>query len=202
MRHAARLASVIVGLAGLAWFISFAIGRASALQSAERTIAEQKQANAALVEAHVREVRRTTDSLRTVFANAERQRQVQLRHADTALVRTGRTVDSLRAILADTATLVPRAIAEDALAQYDSLALAFREYLRVDAVVHQAIADERKAWQVERTAADSALAAWKASSVAWQEAATCRVFGMPCPTRTQAFIGGGLTVLAAVLVVR
>lgn len=142
---------------------------------------------------------RTRDSipvLLAVNAKAERKR-LAMRDTGVAVLARGDSVvaDLRRDTLADSATL--RQSLTVALAQYDSLAAAFRAYLRADAVAHTATDAVLAQYGRTVAAADSTITAQRAHLAALQ-ARECRVLGLPCPSRRAAFVGGVIVTLGVI----
>ena len=145
---------------------------------------------------------RTRDSipvLQAASAKAERKR-LTMRDTGVAVLARGDSVvaDIRRNLSADTATVPTlRADLTLALASYDSLAAAFRAYLRADAVAHTA--SDAVLAQYGRTvaAADSTITAQRAHIAALQ-ARECRVLGLPCLSRRAAFVGGVIVTLGVI----
>lgn len=194
----------------------WAIGRASSREVATRVRAEMRDSVAfevALAVAPLRRVAADADSARL----AAEAKLAKVRTSGRAtLASTGRTVDSLRSAFGDSerpdasgptqGDSVPRSAFTNALAQYDSLAGAFRAYLHADSVAHQVAARRDSATSMLQQQTERALVAMTQARDAWRQAATCKVrlvfATVGCPTRTQAFVGGAVVALAAVVVLR
>ena len=90
-----------------------------------------------------------------------------------------------------------------ALAQYDSLATAFRAYLMSDSTYHRVIEAERASVSSLLTLADSTITAKNQALQALRKAHECRiVFGIRCPTRVQSAVGGMILTGAIVVALR
>lgn len=191
----ARWLGTLAAVVLLAFLASGAIARASADATETRVRAEMRDSVALVVARAHQERVLALDSARRAFAQAERTRRTARARVDTVWQATDATVDSLRP---DTTANV-----QVALAAYDSLAVAFRAYMRADSASHAAIAAERAATDAALSSADAALAAMTQARDAWKRAATCRtVFRIKCPTRTQAFVAGAVVTLGVTLAVR
>lgn len=162
------------------------------------------QDNAARLARAYRATRDSIPALRAAFGNVERARQVERRRADAALVRSSGTTDSSRAVVADPDADAPRLRAQLNLqiATTYSLSAAFRAYLRADSAAHATAAEERAALYRALAAADTALTAKDRHIAALDRLANCRVLGLPCPSRKQAFIGGAVVAAVVIVVVR
>lgn len=191
------LAVALVITVGAVW----AIGRASERETAARVRAEMRDSVAFEVAMAVAPLRRAASDADSARLAAEAKLAKVRQSARVTLDVTGRTVDSVRAAFGnagqrDTATVV-------VLAAYDSLAASFRAYLRADSTAHALTDSARVADHALIAQQDRALVAMTQARDAWRQAATCRVvFGIRCPTRTQAFVGGAVVALAAVVVLR
>lgn len=171
MPHVTKAVTVL-GLALVAWGLVVVIGQSSAKEAMLRTIAEQKAENAAIVESAYREKR--ADSLKYMRMVAEALRSVRVAEgrSRSTLAATERTIDSLRSAFGNVGQdSVPRVAFTHALAQYDSLATAFRAYLMSDSTYHGVIEAERASVYSLLTLADSTIAAKNAALRAWEVAA-------------------------------
>jgi hypothetical protein len=123
--------------------------------------------------------------------------------AAVTLAVTGGAVEAHRADTASTDADTLRRALTSTLAAYDSLAAAFRAYLHADSSAHALTDRARVVDRALIAAQDRALTAMTQARDAWKEAATCRiVFGIRCPTRTQAFMGGAIVTAGVIMAVR
>lgn len=206
MRHVAlKRALTILGLAGVAWLIVFAIGRSSALQSARQTIADQKEENAAKVEAVYRLSRELirAESLKVeqVRRDLYRERQKSMHVLDSAETATA----SSMSVLQDSVATVPqlRGALYIQVATTERVSQQFREYLMSDSTYHRAIDAERLSVFSLLTLADSTIAAKNEAIAALRKVGECRIIGpIRCPTRTTAFVGGAIVTLGVLMAVR
>jgi hypothetical protein len=181
----------------------WAIGRASATDTAERVRAEMRDSVAFEVALAVAPLRRAAAEANTAMLAAEAKLAKVRTTGRATLASTGATVDTHRADTASADADTLRQALTSALAAYDSLAAAFRDYLHTDSVAHIRTATRDSVTSVLLNQQDRALVAMTQARDAWKQAATCRtVFGIKCPTRTQAFVGGAVVALAAVVVLR
>lgn len=188
----------IFGVALVAWLAVFAIGRSAALQAAKDTIAAQKVENAAIVESAYRQSRVFEDSLRTTTQRLARLQQRDRANAVRVAEHTGTTIDSLRTVPVTDTTALPTA-----LAAYDALSAAFRDYLRSDSLYHKAEAEERAGLYHSLTLADSTILHKNTAIVALQKSSGCTImWQVKCPTRTQAFVFGVIATGAVVIALR
>jgi predicted transcriptional regulator len=147
--------------------------------------------------------------LKTEVANAERKRAaydstrtvaIQNQYAAKSITKKvlerGAKLDTAVAELKGAALAVDTVTPEVAtlLKAVDSVRVAALLYrTQVDSLVYMH-ERERKTWQDALAAADSALVAYD-RVLQQQRAAECRVFGLPCPTRTQSFLAGTVILL-------
>ena len=152
---------------------------------------------------------RRADSLRTAYRQAKEragheqavsqrleQRQAAAGQRLTAkLEEVSRVNDSLKA-LPDSADF------QDALqvatSQTDSIATVVTSYVVLVDSMRDQHARERRSMAVALADADSTIAV-QLALIASLKADRCRVLGLPCPSRSQAFISGALLVTLAVL---
>lgn len=175
-----------------------AIGRASAREAESRVRAEMRDSVAYQVAVAVAPLRKVAADADAARLAAEAKLAKVRQSARVTLDVTGRTVDSLRSVPVTDTTALPVA-----LAAYDSLAASFRAYLRADSTAQALTDSARVADHALIAQQDRALVAMTQARDAWKSAATCRlVFGIKCPTRSQAFVGGAVVALAAVVVLR
>ena len=169
----------------------WALGRASSVQSERDTIAAQAQANAQVAHRAYREARKAVAPALARTDTVTRRVLVQ----DAAL---GVQLDTARAVLADTAATL--AEVRETLAATVVRAEAFRVAVDSLTVAH---AEERRVLVAALAGADLALVAQTRATEAYRRAGQCRVvFGIKCPTRTQAFIVGAVVTVAAFVAVR
>ena len=167
--HVSR-ALTILGCALGAWLLVVLVSRSAALQAARQTIADQKEENAAKVEAVYRLSREMI-----------RQESLKVVQAERALARArasaGKTLDSANmatltnmAVLQDSAATVPqlRTALSSQIATTDALAQQFREYLQSDSSAHALIDAERASVYRLLTLADSTIAAKNEALEAWK----------------------------------
>lgn len=186
-------------LAGLAVLALVAVGRSSASSTEQRVRAEMRDSVAFAVAVAIAPLRKVAAESEARRLAAEAQLARRRAASVVTLAVTGRTVDSVRANLPespDSSTVV-------VLAAYDAMAAQFRAYLASDSVA-DAAADVARVDQLSvLSKTTDALAAMTQARDAWRQAATCRtVFRIPCPTRTQAAIGGILLGVATVVLLR
>lgn len=206
MSHVAlKRALTILSLAGVAWLSVFAIGRTSALQAARQTIADQKEENAAKVEAVYRLSREliTAESLKVV--KAERALAQARRSADKALDSAESATASSMSVLQDSAATVPqlRGALVVQVATTERVSAAFRAYLMSDSTYHEAERVERIALYRSLTLADSTIVAKSQALDALRKVGSCTiVWRIKCPTRTSTFVLGALATGAVVIALR
>lgn len=155
-----------------------------------------KQANAARVTAAYQHARDSVSALDAARLSAERKLAKVRQSAVTTVQHTDSVVDAVRR---DT-TPVTDARVPLLLASYDSLAAAFRAYVRASDSALDASRAQIAASALALHRADSALAA-KDAVIAAYARRECRVLGLPCPTRRTAFLAGAVGALAVVVVV-
>ena len=203
MRHASRAATVL-GLALGAWLSVLYIGKSSALTAAKVTIAEQKEENAARVEAAYREKRADSLKYAREVAQAVKAKREALARLDGTLTLTGMQLDSARAVLADSLATAEalRASLTTTVAKVDTLMVEVSRYKTAADSLEGAHQRER-AYLVETLrGADATIAAKDAAMKSWRKAAECRILGFKCPTRTQTFVLGVVTTGALVVALR
>lgn len=181
------------------------VGRSNALATANRVIAEQKEANAAIVEFAYREKRADSVKYARMVADAVNQKRKAELRLDGQLTMTGMQLDSARAVLADSSasTVALRYSLTMTVAKIDSLVSSIQVYRHsTDRVI--AAQDSVIRWQAGALVlADSTIALKNQSIALWRKAAECRiVFGVRCPTRTTAFVGGAIVTLGVIIAVR
>lgn len=156
-------------------------------------------------EQRAKRIERQADSLAVAYQGSKRQvesaqalsRQIAMRAREDGLrlrqqiARAQDVTDSLRADTSD-AVLI-------AIAHSDSLATATASYVSLIDTLLERHASERRLMAAALADADSLIAVQNALNAALR-AERCRVWGRPCPSRSQAFIGGAL--LVALLVIR
>lgn len=173
MRHVVPRVLTLLGLVGAAWLVVYSIGRTSALQSAEQTIAAQKEANAALVEAHARHLRdlARADSLRV--EQARQQARAARRDLNTALLANTALLDSARAVLADSAATVAdlRAALATTVTELDSLVATVNRYAAAQDSVEAVHQRERVALYAVLAAKDSTIAAKNVALAGYKQVA-------------------------------
>lgn len=150
-----------------------------------------------------RRARQSRDS--AVAQNLRLERQVaHLRgQAVGALAQGDAVADSARVVLADSSANISRlrsTVASLVLSQ-DSLSASFRRYLAADSTLHYRWGVERDKSTVALDKAETAYRSLEAVNAALRKASQCRIAFVPCPTRTQAAVGGLIlgTVLATQL---
>lgn len=188
-------------LIGASLVTVWAIGRSSAAESEARTLAAMRDSVAFKAVRGYRKHRDSTGVLLTAYHVAERKRLMLRRVADTVLAATDATTRAQMAVLADSAATVPqlRGALYVQVQTTERIAAEFREYLRVSDSSHAAASRTIAAQSMALASADTAIDALTVARDQWKRAATCRVLGVRCPTRTQAFIGGALLTLGLVV---
>lgn len=200
MRHV-RSILITLGCAGVVALLAFLSYRASVEAAHRKAIAEQKEANAAIVEGVYRYSRElhTKDSIRVAqMARALKNAQTI---AERVVASTDSTMATVRGDTSDADSLVWRARLSLAVASYDSLASAFHAYLRADTEAHRVFEVERESLYRLLTLADSTIDVWKVSSEAWKRVSVCEIrlliADVPCPNRRTVLVVGGLAGLYA-----
>ena len=199
-----RRTLITVGLVAMAGFVVWAIGKSSALTAAKVTIAEQKEENAARVEAAYREKRADSLKYAREVAQAVKAKREALARLDGQLVSTAYTLDSAHAVLADSLATADalRASLTTTVAKVDILMVEVSRYKTVADSLDMAHQRER-AYLVETLrGADATIAAKDAAMKSWRKAAECRILGFTCPTRTQTFVLGVVATGALVVALR
>lgn len=204
MSHVPR-ALTILSLALGAWLLVLAVGKSSENAAVLATLAEQKEANAALVEQGYRDRRadsaRFTARLRAAAA-AERKLAARL---DATLATSALAVDSAGAVLADpTANNVAlRYTLAMTAERLDSMVSVVRLYRTSADTLAASHSIERARLLSLLSSADTVIAAKNLALTGWRNAARCTiVFGIKCPTRTQSAVGGALLALGVIVAVR
>lgn len=203
MSHVAR-ALTILSLALAAWLIVFAVGKSSEATAIRRTIAEQKEANAAIVEAVYREKRADSLKYARIVAQARSAERKMAARLDGVLTNAGLTVDSARAVLADSMapTVALRYSLTLTVEKLDAVVREARVYRTSAEARFAADSAERVYLRSLVTDADGVIAAKNLAIEGWRKAADCRILWMRCPTRTQAALGGALITFGVVMAVR
>lgn len=213
MRPHVTKAFTVLGLALVAWGIVALVSRSAALKAARQTIADQKEENAAKVEAVYRLSR---ELIRAESLKVEQVRRDLYRERAKSmhvLVSSQHTIDSLRLAFGDTgrpdlsgaapSDSIPRSAFTNAVRSYDTLAQQFRDYLMSDSTYHLAEAEERKGLYRSLTLADSTIAAKNEALKALRKVSECTiVWRLKCPTRTQTFVLGAIATGAVVVALR
>lgn len=144
-------------------------------------------------------LRQTADSARVTAIQAqyqaksagqlERQAAGALRN-QLAAVRD--SLDALRDVAQDSAASLDsvRQALKGAIQLADTLRIQVSVYLTAVDTLRERHAEERRAMTVAMEKADTALAHQDALIRALQKQAECRVFGRPCPSRTQMLLAG------------
>ena len=180
----------------------FFVARSSRLAGIERVRADvaTEQASVASAAYHA-----SRDSIPVLQRAAQKANSAVVRARETARA-VARTADSVtaqsRALLEANRPESPDSSYRTQLvlqvAVTDSLSVAFRAYVSADEQSHLAMTAVAERQQTVIRLADSALVA-KDRVIAALRKAECKVLWTPCPTRTQAFVGGGLVVAAIFL---
>ncbi len=121
---------------------------------------------------------------------AQQEARALKRSLDEMGVRLARTQRKVKTVppLQDTTA---QRIVTHLTAEVDSLQTAYTEVVAELDTLNRALVAERKATRVLAQAADSTIAAQKALIAALEAPQKpCRVLGIPCPTPTQAALGG------------
>lgn len=205
MRPHVTRAFTVLGLALVAWGLFVFVGRSAALDAANRTIAAQKEENAAIVEAALRQNREIirAESLKLVQVRRDlhRERAKSMHILDSANMATLGNMAMLR----DSSATVPqlRGALSNAIQTNEVLAGQFRAYLMSDSTYHAQERVERIALYRSLTLADSTILALKEVNQALRKVGECRIIGpIRCPTRTQSAVGGALITLGVFMAVR
>ena len=182
----------------------WAIGRSTSVQSERNTIAEQAQRNAQVAHKAYRETRKLVAPALAATDRVQNVARIRGDAVDVSTIGLIRTIDSARAVLADSAAELAtvRETLAATVASADSLLADVAAYrVAVDSltVVHAA---ERRVLLAALTSADVALAAEQRVSRAYKLASECRVLWIKCPTRTQTAIGAALVTVAVIVAVR
>ncbi len=181
---------LVLAAVALALVAGFALGTCGRSDAPDLSWHEQ---NVARVTRYSRQTRDSLAVLQAASAKAERKRLAMRDTGVAVLTRGDSVVADIRrdTVTADSTKLVR------ALAQYDSLAAAFRAYLRADSVAHTATDAVLAQYGRTVAAADSTITAQRAH-IAALTARECRVLGMPCPSRRAAFAGGVIVTLGVI----
>ena len=182
----------------------WAIGRSTSVQSERNTIAEQAQRNAQVAHKAYRETRKLVAPALAATDRVQNVARIRGDAVDVSSIGLIRTIDSARAVLADSAAELAtvRGTLAATVASADGLLADVAAYrVAVDSltVVHAA---ERRVLLAALTSAEVALDAERQVSAAWRKASECRVLWIKCPTRTQSFIVGAVVTVAAFVAVR
>lgn len=131
----------------------------------------------------------TTQYASKAAGQQERKAAVAL-GAQVALVQD--SLDALRQIAQDSGASLDsvRQALKGSIQLADSLTMQVSVYMAVVDTLRSKQAEERRAMTVALDRADSALAHQDALIRALQKKAECRVFGRPCPSRTQMLLAG------------
>ena len=131
----------------------------------------------------------TTQYASKAAGQQERKAAVAL-GAQVALVQD--SLDALRQIAQDSGASLDsvRQALTGSIQLADSLTMQVSVYMAVVDTLRSKQAEERRAMTVALDRADSALAHQDALIRALQKKAECRVFGRPCPSRTQMLLAG------------
>ena len=131
----------------------------------------------------------TTQYASKAAGQQERKAAVAL-GAQVALVQD--SLDALRQIAQDSGASLDsvRQALKWSIQLADSLTMQVSVYMAVVDTLRSKQAEERRAMTVALDRADSALAHQDALIRALQKKAECRVFGRPCPSRTQMLLAG------------
>lgn len=205
MRPHVTKAFTVLGLALVAWGLVVFIGRSAALDAANRTIAQQKEENAAKVEAVYRLSREMIRQESLKVVHAERALARARANADKALDSAETATAGSLAVLQDSAATVPqlRGALVVQVATTERITAEFAEFMSASFAAQNAAEQERKALYRSLTLADSTVVALKEVNQALRKVGECRIIGpIRCPTRTQAFVGGALVTLGVILAVR
>lgn len=205
MRPHVTKAFTVLGLALVAWGVVVFIGRSSALDAANRTIAQQKEENAAKVEAVYRLSRELVRQESLKVVQAERALARARANAGKALDSAESATASSMAVLQDSAATVPqlRVALVVQVATTERLSAEFRTYLMSDSTYHETERVERIALYRSLTLADSTIVAQKGAIDALREVGSCTImWRIKCPTRTQTFVLGALATGAVVIALR
>lgn len=156
-------------------------------------------------EQRVKRMERRADSLTTAYRDSKRQLEIEQalsKHVERRAYEDGKRIrqqvnrtrdinDSLRADTSDAVQVV--------IAHSDSLATVTESYVFLIDTLREQHARERRSMAAALADADSLIAVQNALNAALR-AERCRIWGRPCPSRSQAFIGGVL--LTALWVIR
>lgn len=147
----------------------------------------------------VRSAVATAESKRTAYDSV---RTVAIQFQYTAKSITKKVLERGAKLDTTVAEMQRAALAVDTVTPEVEALLKAVDSVRVAALLYRTQVDslvymherERKTWQDALAAADSALVAYD-RVLQQQRAAECRVFGLPCPTRTQSFLAGTVILL-------
>lgn len=155
-------------------------------------------------EARVRRIERRVDSVSAAYRESklraeheqaiskrlEHKSQTDAKRLREQLARVRQVNDSIRSDTSDAVQVL--------VAQSDSLTATVEAYVSLIDTLRSQHARERLSLAAALADADSAIAVQNALNAALR-AERCRVWGRPCPSRSQAFIGGALLVTLLVL---
>ena len=201
MTKPTALAAVLLAALAAVW----AIGRSTSVQSERNTIAEQAQRNAQVAHKAYRETRKLVAPALERTDRVQNVARIRGDAVDVSSIGLIRTIDSARAVLADSAAELAtvRETLAATVASADGLiadVAAYRTAVHSLTVVHAA---ERRVLLAALTSADVALDAQVRATEAFKRAGRCRIIGLiPCPTRTQTAVGTALVVVAVFVAVR
>ena len=172
MRHVTR-ALPLLGLALVAWLSVVLIGKSSALTAAKVTIAEQKEENAAIVEASYREKRALIVKNAREVAEARAAERKARARLDATLDSANTATAGSIAVLQDSAATVPqlRGALYVQVATTERVVAEFHAYLMSDSTYHVAEAEERAALYKTLTLADSTIRVKNEALRLWKNAA-------------------------------
>jgi len=189
-----------VGVVAIAFLAIFAIyGRFNETKVSRRIKAAEARADS--LEKALASAKINAFAAQYASRESERREREAATKLNAQLQNAQRTADYAKAVYNDSAASTERL--RDALymsaQQIDSLTMQVSTYMATVDTLRDRHAAERRALAVVMSGADSVIAVQKAL-IATLRADQCRVLGIPCPTRKQAFIAG--VVLGAVVALK
>lgn len=202
-------AALSLGAGAVLFVLGQCSGRSAGVEQERTRIAEENAQKALLA------YRATRDSIPALVNTAmiRNTAKVRVRNAGLAVILHADSVtadnraflnaerDSVSgAVPMDTASrsaFTNRLLAQ--IATTDSLAAAFRAYVRADMVADSADAELHRGYTLALARADTALAANRVLIDALRKR-ECRILGLPCPSRKTVFLAGAVT--GSILLVR
>ena len=142
------------------------------------------------ISAAYRESKRRAEHEQAVSKRLEHKSQTDAKRLREQLARVRQVNDSVRSDTSDAVQVL--------VSQSDSLVTTVEAYVSLIDTLRSQHARERLSLAAALADADSTIAVQNALNAALR-AERCRVWGRPCPSRSQAFMGGALLVTLLVL---